>query len=166
MNALLQLKANLFLALEKSRNVKIESLTEDLILANRRYAAAARTLANQPEDVEAILELEAALLSREQIERIDLPYAENQIAPFPGAARVLMNDFVSSKNEGTVQLDYTLLRFQPPRHGLIGPALGWRYIGIRIAKGTCRIVDLGEAGEIEAVAPAGDSGILDAANSR
>ena len=48
-------------------------------------------------------------------------------------------------------LDYFVVDYQPPRAGLAGGVQGRRYIGIRLAKGNLRMVDLGAAEEIDAI---------------
>ncbi|MGH8639867.1 MAG: CHAT domain-containing protein, partial [Burkholderiales bacterium] len=62
-----------------------------------------------------------------------------------------MYDFVTASPDSapTVFLDYSRITFRPPLNGLGGAPQGQRYVGVRIASGQCRIVDLGEAQAID-----------------
>jgi CHAT domain-containing protein len=177
-NALLQLKANLFIAIEAHKDLRF-SPGDELFMANRSYAVAARKVASKPDAAEALLELEDALFRREDIERSSLE-EENWMARFaseisetlpddpPGMrsffeagmksssslsdrSMILRFDFRQSRElgEGTLLLDYSLVSYQPPRKGLAGQSQGLRYIGIRLSKGSLRMIDLGEAEQIE-----------------
>jgi CHAT domain-containing protein len=176
--ALLQVKVNLFIATEKSKSIREPDIPNMVFMANRRYAAAARTAAARPDNVDAILELEASLFEREQLERIDLPFAENQLLPPPdemsgvllgldlsqeksplqnqfspsaGLAATLIGDISQLVESETVFVDYSVISFQPPHHGRPGPLQGHRCLGIRVVhEEGYRIRDLGDATEIEA----------------
>jgi hypothetical protein len=125
-----------------------------------------------PNNVDAMLELEAALFQREQLERIDLPFAENQLSPpdeyakllglsFPNEQSPLQSQFSPSAGlaatlkggvaklvvSDTVFVDYSLISVQPPREGKQGMPQGQRYLGIRVHDGGYRIRDLGEHGD-------------------
>ena len=172
-HALLQIKVNLFLAVEKSKNVKNPDITSRIFKANRRYAAAARMLTAMPDSEDALLSLEAALFEREQLERIDLPYAENQLLPpqqipqllmgLPQDSSPLRDQFspsaaVAATMVGDIRqligsdrmfVDYSLIDLRPPQQGRQGSLQGRRYVGIAVTERTLRIRDLGDAGEID-----------------
>jgi CHAT domain-containing protein len=148
-NAVLQLKANLFIAMEVHKLAVLKYSTgSDLFIANKRYAVAARKTSDKPDDVETMLELEDALFHREQIEKRNLT---SDFLPAPGVSRFLKFDFPSSRelNEDTLLLDYSIVNYQPPNNGLPGPSRGLRYIGIKLAKRNLQMVDLGETQQIE-----------------
>jgi len=172
--ALLQVKVNLFVGIQKSKSVRVVEITDKIFMANRRFAAAVRATAAWPDSEDAMLELEAALFEREQLERIDLPFDENQLAPFPHMARMsgltlpgenllewdpfsvpaglkatLLGDVRELIESETVFVDYAVVGFQPPRDGRRGPLQGRRYLGIRVDREGYRIEDLGDAMEIE-----------------
>ena len=172
--ALIQVKANLFVAIEKSKSGGQLSTAAEVFAANRRYAAAARLVAAGPDNVDAMLELEAALLHREQLERIDLPFAENQLLPPCSAAKAvglnlpfeksalqnqfslsaglmatLMSDGFDAVGSDVVFVDYSVVNIQPPNQGRQGMPQGRRYLGIRVHDGGYRIGDLGDATQIE-----------------
>ena len=179
-HALLQLKANLLTAIDTGKNVKTLQLTEAVFAANRRYAEAARRLTVQRDQVDVLLELEEALLEREELEQVVLPFAENQLSPprligrifglstpaeeaaslawsrgeAPSPAATLLATLVGDvrqlvKDDG-VYVDYTVIRFQPPRQGRVGPPNGHRYLGVRIDREAMKVHDLGHAHEIDA----------------
>ncbi|HEX7312953.1 MAG TPA: CHAT domain-containing protein [Pyrinomonadaceae bacterium] len=148
-NAVLQLKANLFTAMEVHKLAVLKYSTgSDLFIANRRYAVAARKASDKPDDIETMLELEDALFRREQIEKRILT---GDFLPVPGLSRVLKYDFISWRelSDDTLLLDYSVVNYQPPDNGLPGPSRGLRYIGIRLTRGNLRMVDLGETQQIE-----------------
>jgi CHAT domain-containing protein/tetratricopeptide (TPR) repeat protein len=173
--ALLQVKTNLFTAIEKSKSTEVMEITDKAFMANRRYAAAARRVAAQPDDEDAVLELEAALLDREQHERIDLPFQENQLVPLPitammfgfllpvdriplerpfspaaGLMATLVGDVSQLVDRETVFVDYSVINFQPPHEGRQGPSQGRRYLGVGVRRDEgYRLRDLGDATEIE-----------------
>ena len=169
-NALIQVKTNTFVAIEKSKGEGALSIAAEVFAANRRYAAAARLVVAGPDNVDAMLELEAALLQREQLERIDLPFAENQLvapslsqvangfgrplsihfSPSAGLAATLKGGVTKLVENDTVFVDYSLISVQPPRDGRQGMPQGRRYLGIRVHEGGYRIGDLGDAMEIDA----------------
>jgi CHAT domain-containing protein len=144
-NALLQLKANLFVAMQIQKN--FYRPTHNLFMANRRYAIAARKATDKPDDAEVMLELEDALWDREQIERSSV----STLFSLPGAPALFKYDFQQSQElgEDTLLLDFSLVNCQPPHRGLVGHSQGLRYIGIRLARDSLRLVDLGEAEQIE-----------------
>ncbi|CAN5663940.1 hypothetical protein BH18ACI4_BH18ACI4_06650 [soil metagenome] len=147
-NALLQSKANLFIAMEVHKLSALKYSTgRHLFIANRRYAVAARKASNKPDD-ETMLELEDALFLREQIEKGSLT---SDFLPIPGVSRVFRFDFSNSRelSEDTLLLDYSIVNYQPPSNGLSGTSRGLRYVGIRLAKGDLQMFDLGEAQQIE-----------------
>jgi CHAT domain-containing protein len=145
-NALLQLKANLFMALERHKNVRGE-LGGALFQANRTYAAAARKAANNKDGLEGLLELEDSVLWREKIER---QFLSGEFISAPGAAVIFERDFreLYILGDDTV-LDYSLINYQPPDRGLIGASKGLRYVGIKLAAGSLSLFDLGAAQVIE-----------------
>ena len=150
-NSLLQLKANLFIAMEVHRLDTLKYSTGDTIFwANRRYVAAARRMLMAPDDQAAILELEEELFHREEIERSLLTA---DMIPIPGMAGILNFDFRESSEigEGELLLDYSLIRYRPPQNGLTGSPQGLRYVGVRLATGDLKMVDLGDAQPIEAL---------------
>jgi CHAT domain-containing protein len=146
-NALMQLKGNLFIALGFHRG-PFGSLKYELFMAARKYAVAARKVISKPDDAEALLELEEALREREGVEE-SLMTAE--INPSPAFAAIFSRDFreLYILPEEMTLLDYSLINYQPPRNGLAGPSQGLRYIGIGLTKGSLRLIDLGEAEQIE-----------------
>ncbi|MGH9972142.1 MAG: CHAT domain-containing protein [Pyrinomonadaceae bacterium] len=148
-NLLLQLKANLFIALERHKGIRSSS-GDALFHANRIYAAAARKVTSNPDDLEAMLELEDGIFQREEIETHLL---SGEYPSSPGMAAIFTRDFRELYILGgdTLVLDYSLINYQPPRKGLIGPSMGLRYVGIRLAAGSLQMVDLGEAKSIEAL---------------
>jgi CHAT domain-containing protein/tetratricopeptide (TPR) repeat protein len=177
--ALLQIKINLFVAVEKSKNVKNPELTERIFIANRHYAAAAGKLTATPDDEDALLELEAALFEREQLERVDLPYVENQLLPPEGFAPHFIKGFEGLSSlglsprrdqfspaaavEATMTadirqlvgsdrtfVDYSLIDIHPPHEGREGPLQGRRYLAIVVNERDFRVRDLGDAAEIDA----------------
>lgn len=172
--ALIQVRVNLFIAVEKSKSLEQPGIAAEVFAANRRYAAAARLVAAGPDNVDAMLELEAALLEREQLERVDLPFAESQLVspctlikvlgltlPFEksplqnqfsmsaGLTATLMSDGFDSVGSDVVFVNYSLANVQPPRQGRQGMPQGRRYLGIRLHDGRYRIQDLGDATQIE-----------------
>jgi CHAT domain-containing protein/tetratricopeptide (TPR) repeat protein len=170
---LLQIKVNLFVAVEKSKNVKNPDITDRIFTANRSYAVAARKLTASA-DEGVLLELEAALLEREQLEKIDLPYAENQLLPpaeiaqlflgLPQDSSTLSNQFalkaaVIATMVGDIRqlvgpqqifVDYSLIDYRPPHEGRQGPSQGHRYLATAVTKSDFRVRDLGDATEIDA----------------
>jgi CHAT domain-containing protein/tetratricopeptide (TPR) repeat protein len=173
--ALLQIKVNLFVALEKGKSPKQSEITDRIFLANRKYAAAARRITASPDNDDAMLALEAALFEREQLERIDLPFAENQLvrpeefarlfglvpphepsplqnqfSPFAGVAATTVGDVRRLVTSDMVFVDYSVISFHPPDEGRQGPPQGRRYLGVRVSEKDYRIRDLGDAAEIDA----------------
>ncbi|MBA2706921.1 MAG: CHAT domain-containing protein, partial [Gemmatimonadaceae bacterium] len=146
-NALLQLKGNLFVALGFHRG-PFGSIRFELFTAARKYAVAARKVISRPGDAEAFLELEEALREREEVER-SLSTAD--INPSPASAEIFSRDFRSNYllTEESLCLDYSLVDCHPPQNGLAGASGGLRYIGVGLTAGNLRVVDLGEAHEIE-----------------
>ena len=142
-NALLQLKGNLFLAIQLNKQIRYPSPypPEELFEVNRKYAAAGRKLINTPNNEEALLEFEDALIMREDIELVD----QSQ------RSMMLKFDFRESFSleEDMLLLDYSLIDYRPPCKGLAGPSQGFHYIGIRLSKGRVRLIDLGQAKQIE-----------------
>ena len=96
-NALLQLKANLFVAIEAHKNLRYDP-GDELFEVNRSYAAAARRVANRPDDDEALLALEHALFAREEIERRSL-----QDAPWETRFESTLSQFASLSNLGDLE---------------------------------------------------------------
>ena len=146
-NALLQLKGDLFIAMAFHRG-SFGSLKYELFTAARKYAVAARKVISRPDDAEALLELEKALREREDVEA-SLLTAE--ITPSAALAGIFSRDFLEGwlLNKESLLLDYSLINYQPPRNGLAGPFQGLRYIGVGLTKGSLRVIDLGEAEQIE-----------------
>lgn len=148
-NALLQLKANLFIAMEVHKLSALKYSTgEGLFIANRRYAVAVRKVRDKPDDVEAMLELEDALFHREQIEKQSLT---SDFLPIPNVSRVFKFDFLDSRelSEDRLFLDFSIIDDRPPNNGLPGPSRGTRYIGIKLSKGILQMIDLGATEQIE-----------------
>ena len=175
-NALLQLKANLFLALEGNQTIRF-SAGHELFTANRDFAAAARKVAAAPGDPAEMLAVEDALFVREDIERdaIDRHGLRDAFDPALWAAagmpmgavertialilstrydpaQHLKFDFRTSPQleNATVVLDYSVVDFKPPRAGLNGPSGGLRYLGIRLSLGDLRLIDLGDVDRVDA----------------
>jgi len=146
-NALLQLKGNLFIAVGFHRG-PFGSLKYELFTAARKYAVAARKVMSKPDDQDAVLELEEALRQRENVERSLLTAEVN---PSPAMSGLFSRDFRENYVLTTESflLDYSLVRYQPPRNGMPGPLQGLRYIGAGLTAGNLRVIDLGEAEEIE-----------------
>jgi CHAT domain-containing protein/tetratricopeptide (TPR) repeat protein len=146
-NALLQLKANLFITMEAHRLDALKYSTGDeLFLANRRYAAAARKVFASPNNPAAMLELEDALFRREEIERGLL--TGDMIPSMAGVLRFNFLGLMDTYGDALL-LDYSLIGYRPPQNGLPGPVQGLRYVGVRLAEGDLKIVDLGDAEPIE-----------------
>jgi tetratricopeptide (TPR) repeat protein len=156
-NALLQLKANVFLANGGNRLVTFrnwEGVDKALFDRNRRFAAAARRLAVDPANLDAALDLEDVLFSREQIES---RMVASSFDMMPALASVFHYDFRnlrSIEHGAHTILDYSLIEFRPPKNGLQGPALGRRYIGVRLSSDGIRIEDLGSQEEVDALSVA------------
>ena len=156
-NALLQLKASVFLANEGNRLATYrnwEGVDKALFDRNRRFAAAARRIAADPENLDAALDLEDLLFSREQIES---RLVASSFDMLPAIASVFHYDFrdLESIGDGAqTLLDYSLIEFRPPKQGLQGSPLGRRYIGVRLSKGGLRIVDLGSQEQVDALSVA------------
>ena len=146
-NALLQLKGNLFIAVGFHRG-SFGSLKYQLFTAARKYAVAARKVTNTPDDQDAVLELEEALRERENVER-SLLTAE--INPSPAMAGLFSRDFRGNYvlTTESVLLDYSLVRYQPPQNGMAGALQGLRYISVGLTAGSLRVIDLGEAEQID-----------------
>jgi tetratricopeptide (TPR) repeat protein len=146
-NALLQLKGNLFIAVGFNRG-SFGSLKYELFTAARAYAVAARKAMSKPDDQNALLELEEALRKRENVEGSLLTAEVN---PSPAMAAIFSRDFRWSSVLTTEMflLDYSLVRYQPPRNGMAGPVQGLRYISVGLTAGRVRVIDLGEAEQIE-----------------
>jgi len=144
-NALLQLKANLFIAMQIQKNFYVP--TPGLFMANRRYAIAARKTTAKPNNVDEMLELENALWEREQIERSSI----STLFSLPGAPSLFQYNFQQSQElgEDTLLLDFSLVDCRPPHRGVAGPSQGLRYIAVRLARDSLRLVDLGDAAQIE-----------------
>ena len=156
-NALLQLKANIFLSTEGNRLVAFrdwEGIDKILFDTNRRFAAAARRLAADPTSLDASLDLEDVLFSREQIES---RMVANAFEMLPSLAEIFHYDFRDLggiKHGALTLLDYTLIEFRPPRGGLPGPTLGRRYVGVKLSSGGFRVEDLGSQEEVDALSVA------------
>jgi CHAT domain-containing protein/tetratricopeptide (TPR) repeat protein len=171
--ALLQIKVYLFVGIEKGKSVEHPDITNDLFTANRRYAAAARKLTAKPGDQDALLELEAALFEREQLEMVLLPFAENQLVPpdriaelfglvpvhefnprnqSPAAAvaAAMVGDVRQLVGSERIFVDYSVIDIRPPHLGRQGPLRGRRYVGIRVSERDYCVRDLGDATEIDA----------------
>ncbi|WP_404926585.1 CHAT domain-containing protein [Mesorhizobium sp. ORM16] len=153
-NALLQLKANQFLATEGNRLVTFrdwEGVDKVLFRANRRFAAAARRLAADPEDLDAALELDDALFAREQLES---QMVGNSFEMIPSIAHVFHFDFrelQSVKYGKHTLLDYSLVEIRPPQQGLAGTTAGKHYIGIKLSENSLRVEDLGPQEQLDAL---------------
>lgn len=156
-NALLQLKANVFLANQGNRLVTLrdwEGVDKALFDRNRRFAAAARRLAANPASLDAALDLEDVLFSREQMESRMLA---NAFEMLPEIAEVFHYDFrdLDSIQDGAqTLLDYTLIEYRPPEQGLPGPTLGRRYVGVKLASDGLRVEDLGSQEQVDALSVA------------
>lgn len=156
-NALLQLKANVFLANEGNRLVTFrdwEGVDKALFDRNRRFAAAARRLAANPASLDAALDLEDALFSREQMES---RMVANAFEMLPEVAEVFHYDFRDLqhiKYGAQTLLDYSLIEFRPPKQGHPGPTLGRRYVGVRLSSGGFRVEDLGSQEQVDALSVA------------
>jgi CHAT domain-containing protein len=124
------------------------STGKEQFIVNRRYAAAVRKARDKRGDVEAMLELEDALFHREQIEKHSLT---GDFLPIPNVSRVFKFDFLESRelNEDSIFLDYSIVDYRPPSNGLPGDSQGTRYLGIKLAKDTLQMVDLGETQQVE-----------------
>lgn len=161
-NALLQLKANVFLANEGNRLVTFrdwEGFDKALFDKNRRFAAAARRLAANPESLDAAIEIEDMLFSREQTES---RMVANAFEMLPAVAEVLHYDFrdlQSIKYGAQTLLDYSLIEFCPPKLGLPGPTLGRRYVGVRLSSDGFRVEDLGSQEQVDELSIALISGL-------
>ena len=156
-NALLQLKANLFLANEGNRLVTYrnwEGVDKALFDRNRRFAAAARRLAADPTNLDAALDLEDVLFSREQIESRMVASSFDMMPAIASVFHYDFRDLQSIKYGAQTLLDYSLIEFRPPKHGLQGPALGRRYIGVRLSSDGLRIEDLGSQEQVDALSVA------------
>ncbi|RPI20517.1 MAG: CHAT domain-containing protein [Acidobacteria bacterium] len=153
-NALLQLKANLFLAAQGNRLVTFrdyEGADKPLFDANRRFAAAARRVAAEPEALDSKLDLEDALFAREQIES---QMVANAWEMLPALAKIFHFDFrdlQSVKYGKRTLLDYSLVEVRPPKRGLPGPTLGRRYVGVRLSSDGVKVVDLGSEEQVDAL---------------
>ena len=151
-NALLQLKANVFLANEGNRLVTFrdwEGFDKALFDKNRRFAAAARLLAANPARLDAAMELEDMLFSREQTES---RMVANAFEMLPAISEVLHYDFrdlQSIKYGAQTLLDYSLIEVRPPKQGLPGPTLGRRYVGVRLSSDGFRVEDLGSPEQVD-----------------
>ena len=89
------------------------------------------------------------LREREDVE-VGLLTAE--IHPSPSCPhKILTREFRGSYilTEGSLLLDYSLVVYKPPQNGRAGPSRGLRYIGVRLTPGELRVIDLGEANQIE-----------------
>ena len=156
-NALLQLKANVFLANEGNRLVTYrnwEGVDKALFARNRRFAAAARRLAADPANLDAALDLEDALFAREQIESRMVASAFDMNPAVSSIFHYDFRDLQSIQYGRQTLLDYSLIEFRPPKNGLEGPALGRRYVGVRLSKDGPRIEDLGSQEQIDALSVA------------
>jgi CHAT domain-containing protein/tetratricopeptide (TPR) repeat protein len=151
-NAILQLKANLFLSMEVNRLdvfQQYEGLDLMYFEANRRYATSVYRALNHPANDASMRELEQDLFRREQLEQ---RMNTGDMLPVPGVSRMVSFDFRESAEIGDhVLLDYSLVDYRPPINGLAGPAQGRRYIGVRLEKDVLKIVDLGDTAKIESL---------------
>jgi CHAT domain-containing protein len=153
-NALLQLKANQFLATQGNRLVTFrdwEGVEQHLFEANRRFAAAARRVAADSEDLDAALKLDDALFAREQLEG---RMVSNAWEMLPSVASIFHYDFrnlSSVKNGEQTLLDYSLVEVCPPKQGLAGLPLGRHYVGVRLSSEGIRVEDVGPEEEIDAL---------------
>lgn len=148
-NLLLQLKANLFIAFERHKQIRGSS-GHELFQANREFAAAARKVTSRPDDLEAMLELEDSIWQREKVEMFS---RSGEYASNPAMAAIYTRDFrdLYILPSDTVVLDYSLINYQPPGNGLKGSSQELRYIGVRLAAGSLRLIDLGPAESIDAL---------------
>jgi CHAT domain-containing protein/tetratricopeptide (TPR) repeat protein len=156
-NALLQLKANVFLANGGNRLVTFrnwEGVDKALFDRNRRFAAAARRLAVDPANLDAALDLEDVLFSREQIESRMVASSFDMMPALASVFHYDFRDLQSIEHGAQTLLDYSLIEFRPPKNGLQGPALGRRYIGVRLSSDGVRIEDLGSQEQIDALSVA------------
>ena len=156
-NALLQLKANVFLANEGNRLATFRNwrgVDQALFDRNRRFAAAARRLAADPASLDAALDLEDVLFSREQIESRMVASSLDMLPALASVFHYDFRDLQSIKHGSHVLLDYSLIEFRPPKQGLQGPALGRRYIGVRLSSDGLRIEDLGSEAQVDALSVA------------
>jgi CHAT domain-containing protein len=149
-NAMLQMKANLFLSIEANR-LDVLQVYEGLDLVyfdtNRAFASTARRVMDNPEDIGLMLELEDALFSRERLEQ---QMITGDIIPVPRVARMLSFDFRQSAEIGDdILLDYSVVNYRPPVQGLAGPVIDRRYIGVMLEGSNLQIIDLGKAENIE-----------------
>ncbi len=149
-NAILQLKANLFLSMEVNHldvYKQYEGFDVAYFVANRGFANSAYRALKDLNDTETMRELERDLFWRERLEQQMLTA---DFLPVPGVSRMLSFDFRESAEIGDhVLLDYSLVDYRPPRKGLAGPVQGRRYIGVRLEKDVLKILDLGETAKIE-----------------
>lgn len=151
-NALLQLKANQFLANAANRlhaHRHWWGLSKVLFDANRQLAAAARRMAHGDDGVEHVLQFEDALLARNQIEgRMTAGSGDFNAAlaqQFGYDFRELQMVRFGSK----VLFDYSLVEIRPPVAGSPGSSQGERYVGVRLSADELRVVDLGPAYELD-----------------
>ena len=151
-NAILQLKANLFLSMEINHLdvfQQYEGLDLAYFEANRRFVNSAYRALDHLENDEAMRELEQDLFWRERLEQ---RMNTGDMIPVPGVSRVFSFDFRESAEIGDhVLLDYSLIDYRPPIEGLAGPVQGQHYIGVRLEKDVLKIVDLGDTSAMESL---------------
>jgi CHAT domain-containing protein/tetratricopeptide (TPR) repeat protein len=151
-NALLQLKANLFISIEVHTLDVLKSgdVCPALFHANRSYAAAFREVEANSGDPKTLLALEDALFRREDIERRMIT---GDMIPDPGISSMLHRDFreIAALGRDTLAIDYSLIDYRPPQDGSTGVSQGARYLGVRLVPGEISIVDLSDAPSIDAL---------------
>ena len=151
-NAILQLKANLFLSMEVNHldfYQDFEGVDLMFFEANRRFVNSVYRALNHPANDASMRELEQDLFWREQLEQ---RMNTEDMLTVPGVSRMVSFDFRESAEIGDhVLLDYSLVDYRPPINGLAGPVQGRRYIGVRLEKDVLKIVDLGDAAKIDSL---------------
>lgn len=151
-NALLQLKANLFISMEVHTLdvLKSADVSPALVRANRSYAAAFRAVEAHSSGPETWLALEDALFVREDIER---RMVAGDMIPDAGISRVLHRDFreIAGLGQDALAIDFTLIDYRPPQDGAAGASQGARYLGVRLVPGAISIVDLSDAPTLDAL---------------
>lgn len=154
-NALLQLKANMFLALARNRlsrrNIMLHDHMQEpgeFFRANRGVAHAVREVIEKNRTDDVSRELERTLYERDLLES---GMAVNDDSP--AISIVFQYDFSRSQElrEDTVAIDYSLIHYCPPQSGLEGSSRELRYVGIRLTKNHLRIIDIGSSGVVEAL---------------
>jgi CHAT domain-containing protein len=149
-NALLQTKANLFLAADAHRAIayhNFEGLDTELFARNRNYAKAAAKVLDDPSDGNAWSGLEDTFLIRESFEAA---MVAGPMELMSSGSEEFSFDFrkLFQYDDKAALLDYSLVDFTYPRDGLRQPATKRVFVGIKVAKDNLTLVELGEESEV------------------